>query len=118
MADLIILVHFSFVITVILGGLLVYFKPRFAWIHIPMVLWAAMVNLMGWVCPLTPLENFFRKAAGTLEYESGFLEHYLSPLIYPELMNYELGVILGVLVIVWNVLVYSFVIYIVRKRSH
>ncbi|HIF97285.1 MAG TPA: DUF2784 family protein [Myxococcales bacterium] len=34
--------------------------PRLAWLHVPTVLWGCAVNLAGWVCPLTPLENRFR----------------------------------------------------------
>lgn len=115
MADLILIIHFCFIIFVIFGGILTYRVPRLAWIHIPMVLWAFLVNIMEWICPLTPLENLYRRAIGQADYESGFIEHYLMPLIYPETMSYELGVFLGIAVFGWNVLIYAFIRYLKSK---
>ena len=114
MADLILILHFCFIIFVIFGGCFVYKNPRLAWIHIPMVIWAFLVNIMEWICPLTPLENHFRKST---VYDSGFIEHYLTPLIYPESMSYQLGMLLGILVFLWNFLIYVFVIYFRKNRT-
>ena len=110
LADLILIVHFSFILIVIFGGFFVYRKPFLAWLHIPMIFWAALVSLKGWVCPLTPLENYYRNIAGNAEYETGFIEHYLAPLIYPGFMDSNWGVILGISVIIWNLLMYSFIL--------
>ena len=82
-----------------------------------MVLWAFLVNIMEWTCPLTPLENAYRKAIGEFEYQSGFIEHYLTRLIYPESMNYQLGMTLGVLVFTWNLLIYIFIIYLLKTKN-
>ena len=48
-------------------------------IHIPLAAWVTAVFLMDWTCPLTPLENHLRKAAGEQGYEGGFVDHYLLP---------------------------------------
>ena len=109
-ADITLLVHFAFILFVVFGGLIAMFRHRVAWLHIPMVLWASVVNLLGWICPLTPLENKFRIAAGESGYAGGFVEHYIARLVYPEGLTYELGVFLGVGVLVWNVLVYGGVV--------
>ena len=118
LADLILVLHFSFIIVVIFGGFLVYIKPRLAWIHIPMVIWSALVNLMGWECPLTPLENWYRGLEGGQvgDLETGFIAHYLVPLIYPEAIDFELGIFLGILVFVWNLIIYALVIFNIRKK--
>jgi len=42
------------------------------------------VGLLGGVCPLTPLENHLRAAAGHGGYAGGFVEHYLLAVIYPD----------------------------------
>ena len=64
MADLIVALHFAFVLFVVLGGLLALAWPRVAWLHIPAVLWGALIEFSGWICPLTPLENYLRRATG------------------------------------------------------
>ncbi|MGB5306215.1 MAG: DUF2784 domain-containing protein [Gammaproteobacteria bacterium] len=113
-ADITLLVHFAFILFAVFGGLIVLYRPLVAWLHVPVVLWAAAVNLFGQVCPLTPLENAYRIAAGQAGYEGGFVEHYIAPLIYPRGLSYELGVILGIMVLAWNMLIYAFVLH--RKR--
>jgi hypothetical protein len=82
-ADLVVLAHLGFILFVILGGLLVLRWPRMAWIHLPAVIWGALIEFAGWICPLTPLENWLREASGTAGYQGGFIEHYLVPIVYP-----------------------------------
>ena len=117
MADLILIVHSLFILFVTIGSLFVLKMPRLAWIHIPMVLWAAVVNIFGWICPLTPLENYFREISGESVYEIGFLAHYLSAFIYPEWLDYQLGIILGISVFVWNLAIYLLLIHNLKKNK-
>jgi len=113
-ADLILLLHLAFVLFVIFGGVLVWYRRAFAWLHIPMATWGAVVNIAAWQCPLTPMENHYRMLAGQSGYEGGFVEHYIAPLIYPEGLTSDMGLYVGLAVIVWNALVYG--ILIVRQR--
>ncbi len=115
-ADLILLVHFAFVLVAIFGGLAVLYRRWLAWVHLPIVAWATLINLAGWVCPLTPLEIRLRQAAGEAGYAGGFVEHYLLPVLYPALdpmlpagWQAHLGLIAGLAVLIWNVLVYTLV---------
>ncbi|OGT19247.1 MAG: hypothetical protein A2V90_08870 [Gammaproteobacteria bacterium RBG_16_57_12] len=117
LADLVLLAHFTFVLFVLLGGGLVLYHRRILWLHLPAVLWATAVNLAGWVCPLTPLEQALRRAAGEPGYGEGFVAHYIAPLVYPEGLPANAGLILGVAVLVWNILVYLLVIIRVRHRK-
>jgi hypothetical protein len=107
--DLVVLLHFSFILFAVLGGLLALRWPRVLWVHAPAALWAALIEFGGWLCPLTPLENWLRRAAGQAGYGGGFLDHYLVPLIYPPGLTRELQVVLGVVVIIMNVAVYVLV---------
>jgi hypothetical protein len=116
-ADLILLLHFAFILFVIFGGLLVRYRRAFAWLHLPMALWGALVNLASWPCPLTPLENHYRALAGQQGYEGGFVEHYLAPLIYPEGLGRDLGIVLGLLVIGWNGAIYTLLLYRLRHTT-
>ena len=110
-ADLVVGVHFAFVLFVILGGFWVLRWKRSAWIHVPAVLWAALIEFVGWVCPLTPLENWLRKTGGEFEYRSSFIEHYILPILYPSALTRHLQIILGLLVIVVNLGIYGWVLH-------
>ncbi len=106
-ADAIVLLHFSFILYVVLGGLLTYKWLCLIWLHLPAVIWGAVISLAGWVCPLTPLENQMRLAAGGSHYSSSFIEHYLLPVIYPAGLSRELQIGLGIAVVGVNLLVYA-----------
>jgi len=116
LADLALFTHFAFIVFVLFGALLVLYRRWVAWIHIPMVAWASVVNLMGWVCPLTPIENYFRIAAGEAGYAGGFVEHYIAPLVYPGRLASELALTIGVSVIAWNVLLYAVSVYWLKRK--
>jgi len=100
--------HFVFVLFVALGGLLLFWRPRIAWVHLPCVLYGAAIEFFGWVCPLTPLENRFRRLAGQAGYEGGFVEHYLGGVLYPSAWG-EIHLWLGVAVLAGNTLIYGWV---------
>ena len=82
-ADALVVLHFAFIVFVVLGGALLLRWPKVAWLHLPAVAWGLYVEFSGTICPLTPLENRWRAAAGEEGYSGGFIEHHLIPLIYP-----------------------------------
>jgi hypothetical protein len=116
-ADLLVGIHFLFIVFVVIGGFLCWRWPRMAWVHLPAAIWGAVIELMGWVCPLTPLENTFRRRAGQVGYEGGFIEHYLLPVIYPAGLTREVQLGLGVAVILLNAIAYGVVIRRLRWRG-
>lgn len=107
LADAVLLVHLAFVLFVALGGLLVLRRPRLARLHLPAAAWGALIMFAGWICPLTPLENHFRRLGGQAGYEGGFVEHYVVALIYPSGLTRGIQVGLGIAVILVNLLVYA-----------
>lgn len=115
LADVIILIHFLFIILVIAGGLLVIRWPKIAFVHLPAAIWGAVVEIGGFICPLTPLENYFRQLAGENPYEGDFIAHYLSQIIYPENLTATMQLILGIFVIVINIIFYALAIH--RNRT-
>ncbi|MDT3677480.1 MAG: DUF2784 domain-containing protein [Burkholderiaceae bacterium] len=112
-ADFVVLIHFGFIVFVVAGGLLVLRWPRAAWVHLPAAAWGAAIVLLGGICPLTPLEQWLRHLAGEADYEGGFIDRYLMPVIYPVGLTRDVQVVLGVLVVGVNLVVYA----IVRKRT-
>ncbi len=108
-ADLLVVAHLAFIGFVLLGGLLALRWRWVPWVHLPAAVWGATVEFTGWICPLTPLENRLRAAAGESGYDSGFIEHYLLPLLYPAGLTPAIQLWLGGLVIAVNVAVYTVV---------
>jgi len=108
LADLLVIIHLAFILFVVLGGLLVLRWPRAALIHLPAAFWGAIIEFNHWICPLTPVEQKLRMAAGEDSYSGGFAEHYLLPLIYPEGLTQEIQVSLGLFVLLVNVMIYGF----------
>ena len=106
-ASLVLLSHFAFVAFAVLGGALVYADRGWAWLHVPAVLWSSVVNLAGWTCPLTPLENALRARSGRAGYAGGFIEHYVGALVYPRGMPRQMELIAGVSIVAWNAMVYA-----------
>ena len=105
--------HLAFILFVIFGGLLVARRPRLAPLHLACAAWGAYVSLANRVCPLTPLENAFRRRAGQAGYDGGFLEHYMLAVVYPTGLTASTQQVLGVVVIVLNVAVY---VWLWRRR--
>ncbi len=108
-AQLVLLIHILFSLTAMFGGFGVLICLSSMWIHIPLMLWAAAVNLFSWTCPLTPLEKRLWRAGGREEYEGGFLIHYLGPLLNLETASRKLEVQTGAVILIWNLLVYAIV---------
>ncbi len=109
LADLVVILHFAFVLFVIFGGLLVLRWPRLAYVHLPVALYGALIELVGWVCPLTPLEKRLRESAGLEGYQGGFVEHYILPVLYPAGLTRNVQLVLGLIVVGMNLVIYTVV---------
>ena len=107
LADGVLLLHLLFILFVVGGGVLLLRWPKLVWVHLPAALWGVAIEFMGWICPLTPLENFFRQAAGMVGYAGGFIEHYLLPTLYPHALTREIQIAMGAAVLVLNLVVYA-----------
>ena len=117
LANALVVVHLAFVGFVILGGVLVLRWPRVMWAHLPAALWGTIIEFGGFVCPLTPLENYFRLQAGLAEYHTGFIERYLLPLLYPAQLTRGVQIVLGVGVIAINLCVYAWILHRWKRRK-
>jgi hypothetical protein len=109
LADLVVILHFLFILFVVFGGLLALRWRWLPWIHLPAAAWGGFVELTGRICPLTPLENQLRRAAGNAAYEGDFIEHYLLPVIYPAGLTREIQIALAAMVVLINVVIYALV---------
>jgi Protein of Unknown function (DUF2784) len=111
LADLVVGAHVLFVAFVMAGGLLALRWRWAAAVHLPAAVWGALIEFQGWVCPLTPLEQSLRAAAGQAGYQGGFIEHYLLPALYPAGLTREVQLVLGSLVVAVNLAVYGLLMW-------
>ena len=109
LADIVLVLHLLFILVVVAGGLAAL---RWRWaplIQVPTVLWGVFIEVSGGICPLTPLENELRQAAGSSGFSGGFVEHYLLPVIYPAGLTQSVQLLLALVVLLANAIVYAFV---------
>ena len=116
-ADALVVVHFAFVLFVVLGGLLSLRWPRVAWLHLPCAGWGALVEFAGLRCPLTTWEHALRG----VDTEAGFVARLLMPVLYPDLawpgaLTPAVRFALGSGVVLVNVAVYGWAFTRWRRR--
>jgi hypothetical protein len=115
-ADAVLLLHLTFIVFVMLGGLLVLRWRSLMLLHLPAIAWAAFVELSGTICPLTFIENQLRAAAGLSGYAGDFVEHYLLRTIYPDGLTHATQLLLALAVLVVNLAIYGAVWLSGRER--
>ncbi|MEJ2688495.1 MAG: DUF2784 domain-containing protein [Deltaproteobacteria bacterium] len=119
LADFTIAFHFLFMLFVVFGGLLLFWRKFAIWLHLPAAGWGVFIELSGRICPLTPLENHFRNLAGMHGYQSGFIEHYLLQIVYPAGLTRNIQLLLATGVLFVNLLIYGAWLYLQRRiRRH
>lgn len=109
LADLVVVLHSLFVLFVVLGGFFVLRWPGLAWFHIPVVFWGVAIEFFGWICPLTHLEALLRQKGGITAFNSrgsGFVEHYIMPVLYPDSLTRKMQFYIGGAVLLLNFAVY------------
>ena len=109
LADLVVAVHLAFILFVTLGAVLVLRWQKLVWLHLPAFIWGLLTEFMGWVCPLTPLENYLRQLGAGESYQGDFIAHYVLPVIYPVGLTQQTQWLLGTGLLVINLLIYSYV---------
>ena len=93
LADLIVILHFIYLIFTLGGETLILVGAVFKWqwvrnrifrlIHLVAVLFVAIEALIGYVCPLTQIEYMLRRAAGqTVENEISFIGRIIRSVLF------------------------------------
>jgi hypothetical protein len=115
-ADAVVVLHLVFIFFAVLGGWLVLYNPRFAWLHLPALAWGVWIEVSHGICPLTPIENALRSRAGDAGYEGGFIDHYLVSVIYPPGLSPRDQLYLAAALLATNLTAYATVL--LRYRRH
>ena len=109
LADLVVIIHLTFIVFAALGGLLALRWRWMVWLHLPAAGWGVFVEGTGRICPLTPLENRLRDVAGESAYGGDFIGHYLMPIMYPPSLTRDVQWLLATLLVVVNGAIYTIV---------
>jgi len=106
LADIVVLVHFLWILFLILGAFPGVRNKAIKIFHISGLVFAFVLQIFGWYCPLTHLEVWLRaKHDPSLAYAGSFIIHYVEGLIYVEISSW-LILFLTVLLIGFNVWFY------------
>ena len=112
-----VVLHLAYILFVILGALLVRVRPGLAWLHLPAVAWGVYVEWTGGICPLTPVENHFRRLAGLDAYTNDFVARYMLPVLYPDGLTREIQLSLAAILFAINAILYAHIVWIRRCRT-
>lgn len=82
LADALVVVHFLYLVYVVLGGFLAWWWPRAFFVHLLAGIWGVLIVFELVNCPLTWAEGWAREKSGQ-EQVTGFIDHYVTGVVYP-----------------------------------
>ena len=86
LAHFTILLHFLWILFLIFGVFFALRRPKIALFHLAGLFFSLILNIFGWYCPFTYLENYLRCLHDVKSTYSGpFIANYLELIIYPDL---------------------------------
>lgn len=100
LAEATMIVHFLFIAFVVTGGFLVWRWPRVLWFHLAAAAWGLCIVVFALNCPLTAVEDWARERAGQSGLERGFIDTYLTGVMYPARYLDEVRLLIAVVVAV------------------
>jgi hypothetical protein len=100
LAEATMVVHFGFVVYVVLGGFLAWRWPRTIFLHLVAAGWGLLITVFSLACPLTPLEDALRRRAGQQGLSTGFIDTYIEGVLYPQQLVEEARAVAAVLVLI------------------
>ena len=110
LAILTLLLHFLWILFIVFGFIFALKGSKLAFVHLGGLFFSLVINLFGWYCPLTYLENFLYHAQDKgLGYSGSFIIHYLESIIYPNVAERTIRVGEIAFVIV-NLIAYTFLL--------
>jgi hypothetical protein len=89
LADIVVLIHFLWIIFLFLGGLWGGRNKALKIFHLSGLSFALIIQISGWYCPLTYLEAWLRSRHDSgLTYAGSFIIHYVEEIVYIELSRH------------------------------
>ena len=104
-------VHLAYSLFVVFGSLLVVKWPQLLYVHLAVVLWAALVLIFDLGCPLTPLEKQFWVRGGVEPYREGFVQHHVLRTQFSREHERRNHALLGIGAILLNAIAYLLLLW-------
>jgi hypothetical protein len=100
LADAVVLVHFGFLVYLVIGGFLGWRWPAALIPHAFAGAWGFAVVAFSLTCPLTVLEHAFRRLGhqGGSAHD-GFIDRYVQGVIYPARYTDQVRVVVAIVVV-------------------
>ena len=102
--DLIVVIHFVWILFLLFGALIGRKIVWVKWLHISGLAFSIALQIFHWTCPLTTLEQYLSiKNAEAPSYSGDFLTHYLNQIVYLDVspLYIFLGTIFVILLSLW-----------------
>lgn len=110
-ASFVVVVHLAFLAYVVVGGFLALRRFALIWPSVAVTVYAAVITIAGFQCPLTILEKWLLVQAGRTPYEGSFISHYLRGVLYPG--EYEIAAWL----VATGIALSSYALALTRRRT-
>jgi hypothetical protein len=100
LVNVILTAHFVYLAYLVVGGFLAWRWTKMIWPHLAAAVWGVLIVFNLVACPLTIAEVWARRLAGDDPVNGGFIDRYVTNVIYPGryLVEVRLGVALVVLI--------------------
>jgi len=86
LADITVVVHFLWILFLIFGFVFALRGSRIAYVHLGGLMFALILNALGWYCPLTHLEDYFRSLHDAPSaYPTSFIARGVEKFVYPDI---------------------------------
>lgn len=99
LGDLVMAAHFGFLAFLAVGGFLAWWRPWLLYPHVLTAAWGLASATVGLTCPLTGWEDALRRRAGQDGLARGFIDTYLTGVVYPAEHLLTAQLLVGVLVV-------------------
>lgn len=99
LADAAVVLHFAFLVFLVIGGFVALRWRTVAWMHLAVVAWSIGIVTIGQPCPLTSLERWATVRAGGQAHAAGFIDHYVKGVVYPASLTGLVRVAVAVIVV-------------------
>ncbi len=84
MAASVVSLHAVYIAWVIFGAFFTRGRPRLAALHVVTLVYGMIIEILGFWCPVTALEEWLEVRGGVSAYRGPFLLHYLDAVVYPD----------------------------------
>jgi uncharacterized membrane protein len=96
--DGVVALHFAYLAYLLVGGFVAWRWPKTIVPHALAALWAALMVATPVDCPLTTLQQEFRRLAGQAPLHGGFVEVYIKGRLYPPDRTGLAQIVVGIVV--------------------